>query len=84
MQERISALPQAGVDFYTAMHGKRIIIDTLPVATGGPPPRYAGTLEAVYDDSLVIRPDNGRLVLIFKHAMMGVSEADVTQFSNTP
>lgn len=62
-------------DFLATWHGKRVIIETSAAQPALQPERYAGTLEEIYDDSLLIRPDSGRLVLIYKHAIVSVSEA---------
>ncbi len=62
-------------DFLEESLGKRVIIETSAPQPPLQPERYAGTLEEVYDDSLLIRPDNGRLVLIYKHAVVSISEA---------
>ncbi len=67
---------QSKVDFFARMHGKRVVVETRAVQPGLQPERYAGDLEETYDDSLLIRPDNGRLVLIYKHAIQSVSEAE--------
>ena len=62
-------------DFLAQSHGKRVIIETaIPHATLQTE-RFGGVLEEVYEDSLLIRPDNGRLVLVYKHAIVSVSEA---------
>lgn len=66
---------RAEFNFLEQSHGKRVIIETaIPHATLQTE-RYGGVLEEVYEDSLLIRPDNGRLVLVYKHAIVSVSEA---------
>lgn len=62
-------------DFLATWHGKRVIIEISAMQPALQPERYAGTLEEVYDDSLLIRPDSGRLVLVYKHAIVSVSES---------
>lgn len=63
-------------DFLAQSRGKRVIIETAALQPAlSQAERYSGTLEEVYDDSLLIRPDSGRRVLIYKHAIVNVSEA---------
>ncbi len=62
-------------DFLAQSLGKRVIIETAAQQPSLQVERYSGTLEEVYDDSLLIRPDSGRRVLIYKHAIVNVSEA---------
>lgn len=62
-------------DFLATWQGKRVIVETSAVQPALQPERYAGALEEIYDDSLLIRPDSGRLVLVYKHAIVSVSEA---------
>ncbi|MGZ3599676.1 MAG: hypothetical protein ACXVCO_06560 [Ktedonobacterales bacterium] len=66
-------------DFLARMHGKRIVIETRAMQPTLQPERYAGILEEAYDDSLLIRPDNGRLVLVYKHAILSVTEAEAPE-----
>ncbi len=75
MAEATGMATRTEFDFLAESHGKRVIIETSAPQPPLQPERYAGTLEEVYDDSLLIRPDNGRLVLIYKHAIVCVSEA---------
>ena len=79
---------RAGEDFYSRLRGKRIVIETLGTRISGQaatqPERFAGVLEDANTDGILIRPDNGRLTLIFKHAILSVSEAvppDVAPYS---
>ena len=72
MAERISAVK---FDFLAESHGKRVIIETTATQSTLQPERYAGVLEEVYDDSLLIRPYNGRLTLIYKQAIVSVTQA---------
>ena len=75
MADVTAAARRATFDFLEQAHGKRVVVET---AIPRPPlqtERFGGVLEEVYDDSLLIRPDNGRLVLIYKHAIVSVSEA---------
>jgi hypothetical protein len=66
--------PRAQFDFLMHSLGKRVVVETTAVQPALQTERYSGTLEEVYDDSLLIRPDSGRLVLIYKHAIVHVSE----------
>jgi hypothetical protein len=61
-------------DFLRRSRGKRMIIETTAVQPALQTERYAGILEEVYNGSLLIRPDSGRLVLLYKHAIVSVSE----------
>ena len=75
MADATTTARRATFDFLEQSHGKRVVVET---AVPHPPlqtERYGGVLEEVYDDSLLIRPDNGRLVLIYKHAIVSVTEA---------
>ncbi len=65
----------APFDFLAQSRGKRVIVETAALQPSLQVERYSGTLEEVYDDSLLIRPESGRRVLIFKHAIVNVSEA---------
>ncbi len=65
----------ASFDFLAQSRGKRVIIEAASLQPSLQVERYSGTLEEVYDDSLLIRPDSGRRVLVFKHAIVNVSEA---------
>lgn len=69
------AATRAKFDFLTESQGKRVIVTTTASLGSLQVERYGGTLEEVYGDSLLIRPDNGRLVLIYKHAIASVTEA---------
>jgi len=75
MAEATGAAAWAKFDFLAESHGKRVIIETSAPQPSLPSERFVGTLEEVYDDSLLIRPDNGRLVLVYKHAIVSVSES---------
>lgn len=72
-------MPRGTLDFYDQFQGKRVIIETLAMQaisqTSAQPERFVGVLEGVNPDGILIRPDNGRLVLVFKHAILSVSEA---------
>ncbi|HEU5349203.1 MAG TPA: hypothetical protein VFU63_11385 [Ktedonobacterales bacterium] len=72
-------MPHAGMTFYDRLRGKRVIVETLGMQVSGQgivqPERFAGVLEDINTDGLLLRPDNGRLTLIFKHAILCVSEA---------
>lgn len=70
------SVTQPQFDFLARMHGKRVVIETRATQSTLQPERFAGDLEEAYDDSLLIRPDNGRLVLIYKHAILSVTEAE--------
>ncbi len=73
----VTPATQPKFDFLAQMHGKRVVIETHTTQPTFQPERYAGVLEDTYDDSLLIRPDNGRLVLVYKQAIVSVSEAGV-------
>lgn len=66
-------------DFYDRLRGKRVVIETIGTQVSGQgtlqPERFTGVLEGVNVDGILIRPDNGRLTLIFKHAILSMSEA---------
>jgi hypothetical protein len=66
---------QATRDFLSRSRGARVIIETTVSQPTLQLERYAGVLEEAYDDSLLIRPDSGRHVLLYKHAIVSVSEA---------
>ncbi len=72
----VTPATQPKFDFLARMHGKRVVIETRAAQPTLQPERYAGDLEEAYDDSLLIRPDNGRLVLVYKHAIQSVTEAE--------
>ena len=72
-------MSRTGRDFYDRLRGKRVVIETLGMQVSGQamlqPERFAGVFEDVNTDGILIRPDNGRLTLIFKHAILSMSEA---------
>lgn len=78
-------IPRSGADFYDSLRGRRVVIETLGMQHIGQiatqPERFAGILEDVTTDGILIRPDSGRLTLIFKHAIMSVSEAEPMGFT---
>lgn len=78
-------IPRSGGDFYESLRGKRVFIETLGMQVLGQvatqPERFAGILEDVTTDGILIRPDSGRLTLIFKHAIVSVSEAQPPDFA---
>jgi hypothetical protein len=75
MAEATEAAARIKFDFLAESRGKRIIIETFAPQSQFQPEQYVGILEEIYDDSLLVRPDNGRLVLIYKHAAVSVSQA---------
>ncbi len=76
MPDGTGTIPRGDLDFYGAVRGKRVVIETLAMQPALQPERYSGTLVEAYDNGLLIRPDSGRLVLIYKHAIVSVSEAE--------
>jgi hypothetical protein len=78
MAESTISLTRGKFDFLTMSLGKRVVVQTQTSQPTLQPERYAGILEAAYDDSLLIRPDSGRLVLIYKHAIVCVSETEAS------
>lgn len=77
MAESETRVTRHRIDFLAMKRGKRVVIQThVPQQPTLQPERYAGILEEVYDDSLLIRPDSGRLVLVYKRFIASVSEAD--------
>lgn len=66
---------QTRFDFLAESLGKRVIVETSAQVGALQVERFGGALEEVYEDSLLLRPDNGRRVLIYKHAIVSVTEA---------
>jgi len=75
MAEATEATARIRFDFLAQSQGKRVIVETVAPRASLQAERYGGVLEEVYDDSLLLRPDNGRLVLLYKHAIVSVSQA---------
>lgn len=85
MAESETTATEPKIDFLAMARGKRVIIEThVPQQPTLQPERYAGILEEVYNDSLLVRPDSGRLVLVYKQAIVSVSQADAEAASPAP
>lgn len=78
MAAHAATTSRTDVDFYDRFRGKRVVIETLGMQVSGQavlqPERFAGIFEDANAEAILIRPDNGRLTLIFKHAILNVSE----------
>ncbi|MGE5334613.1 MAG: hypothetical protein ACM3N4_07935 [Nitrososphaerota archaeon] len=72
-------MTQRDFRIYNQLRGKRVVIETLGMLVSGQatlqPERFTGVFEDVNTDGIMIRPDNGRLTMIFKHAILSMSEA---------
>lgn len=78
MAEAATTVTQPELDFLAMARGKRVSVETYVPQNALQAERYTGILEAVYNDSLLIRPDSGRLVLVYKQAIVSVSETDTS------